>query len=165
MRSPGKLNRKRRARWQRPTVEHLRHHWLAVDKIMSVHKSVKTTRHRWSRRKHPNRKERKPVEHCSIRTHWHQRNQRLPELERAQKTTTMKWLLMPYIQIRNSILNIKNSCILFLLPRSRLMRCITTFWTITLVGKQRAPKTWMLVSKRNYLFSICACFFGKDHLT
>lgn len=105
IRSPGKLNRKRRVRWQRPTAEHLRHRWWAVVKIMSVHKSARTMRHRWSRRKHLNRKERKLVEHCSIRIHWHQRNQRPPELGRAQKTTTMKWLLLPYSWIWNLISN------------------------------------------------------------
>lgn len=147
-----KRNRKRRAQWQRRIVEQLPLRWWAVPKIMSVHKFAKTMRHRWNRRKHPNRRVHRPAEHCSIRTHWHQRNQRLPGMERAQKTTAMKWLLLPF-EFWLKCFNLINKLLYCFChsrsPPLRHMKCITTFWTITLGAKQRALKTWMLVSKCN----------------
>lgn len=139
-----KRNRKRRAQWQRPTVERLRLHWWVAAKTTLALKFAKTMHRRWNRKKHPNRKERKPVERCSTPTQWHQRNQRRPALGHATKTTAMKWFgtFGSFNLINKFLMN----TFWFV---CRLTKCITTFWTTTHGARQRAPRTWMLVSKCN----------------
>lgn len=148
-----KQNPKKLAQWPQPIADLSQIHWSVAAKIMLDHKLVKTMHRCIKSKKPPNQKGHRQVVHYS--TVILARRKHLPELVHEQKTTTMKWSVSG---CQNTIRQTKLNEIqlfkkkLFFLSFSsshfnRLTNCTIIYWITIHDVKQRAPKTWMSVSR------------------